>query len=78
MPRRPPKDFKIPEELPRNGEVELIRLIRSDRLLRIMGVKIELPEAFVHEYVTAVLDVQREELTVIHRGRRVKRVRFRL
>ena len=78
VPRRPPKDLKIPEELPREGEVELIRLIRSDRLLRIMGVKIELPEAFVHEYVTAVLDVHREELDVIHRGRRVKRVKFRL
>lgn len=70
-----PKDFRIPEELPRTGQVKFIRLIRSDRLLRIMGVKIELPEAFVHEYVTAVFDVRREQLTVIHRGRRVKRVR---
>lgn len=43
-----------------------------------MGVRIELPEALVHEYVTAVLDVAREELVVLHRGRRVKRVRFRL
>jgi len=78
VPRRPPKDFKIPEGLPRKGQVEFIRLIRSDRLLRIMSVKIELAEAFVHEYVTAVLDVRREELDVIHRGRRVKRVKFRL
>ncbi len=78
VPRRPPQDFTIPEELPRKGQVEFIRLIRSDRLLRIMSVKIELPEALVHEYVTAVLDVRREELDVIHRGRRVKRVKFRL
>jgi len=77
-PRRPPKDFVVPEELPRRGRVEFIRLIRSDRLLRIMGAKIELPEAFVHEYVTAVLDVRGEQLDVIHRGRRVKRVRFRV
>ncbi len=78
VPRRPPKDFEIPEELPRKGAVEFIRLIRSDRLLRIMGAKVELPEALVHEYVTAVLDVRGEQLDVIHRGRRVKRVRFRL
>ncbi len=78
VPRRPATDLRIPEELPRRGRVEFIRLIRSDRLLRIMGAKVELPETFVHEYVTAVLDVRREELHVIHRGRRVKRVRFRL
>ncbi len=78
VPRRPPKDFRVPEELPRKGQVEFIRLIRSDRLLRIMGVKIALPEAYVHEYVTAVLDIRREELDVIHRGRRVKRLKFRL
>lgn len=77
-PRVPDPAFEIPERLPRRGRIEFIRLIRSDRLLRLPGREIELPEAFVHEYVTAVLDVARQELTVHHRGRRVAVRRFQV
>ena len=77
-PRLPARAFEIPERLPRRGRIEFIRLIRSDRLLRVPGREIELPEAFVYEYVTATLDLAREELTVHHRGRRVAVRRFRV
>jgi len=53
-------------------------LIRSDRVLHVLGRDIVLDDAFVHEYVTAVLDVRGEELTVHHRGRQVTRRRFRI
>ncbi len=77
-PRLPDPAFKIPERLPRRGRIEFIRLIRSDRMLRLPGREIELPEAFVHEYVTAILDVAREELSVHHSGRRIAVRRFKV
>jgi len=43
-----------------------------------MDARITLPEPFVYEYVTAVLDVRREVLDILHIGRRVKTVPFRL
>ncbi len=63
---------------PRRGHVEFIRLIRSDRILHVLGRDLVLGGAFVHEYVTAVLDVREETLTVYHRGRRVTVRRFRI
>ena len=77
-PRLPDPVFEIPDTMPRRGRIEFIRLIRSDRVLRLPGREITLPEAFVHEYVTAVLDVARQELTVHHRGRRVAARRFKV
>lgn len=77
-PRLADPAFPIPERLPRRGTVEFIRLIRSDRILHVLGRDILLDQAFVHEYVTAVLDVRGEELTVHHRGRQVTRRRFRI
>jgi putative transposase len=61
-----------------SGQVEFIRLIRSDRRLRILTAEIELPASVVHEYVTAVLDVGAQQLTVEHRGRLVCRLPFPL
>ncbi len=70
--------YRIPARPPRRGTVEFIRLIRSDRLLRVMDARITLPEGLVYEYVTAVLDVGREELAVLHRSRHVETLPFRL
>lgn len=77
-PRLPDPAFEIPQRLPRRGRIEFIRLIRSDRQLRLPGREIKLPEAFVHEYVTATIDLAREELTVRHRGRRITVRRCRI
>ncbi|MGH8936566.1 MAG: hypothetical protein ACRDXD_09960 [Acidimicrobiia bacterium] len=51
-------------ELPRRGQVEFIRLIRSDRQARILGVKIPLPEELVYRYVTATLHLRTERLVI--------------
>lgn len=77
-PRLLDRAYQIPSGPPRRGSVEFIRLIRSDRLLRVMDARITLPEGLVYEYVTAVLDIGREELDVVHLGRRVKTLPFRL
>ncbi len=70
--------YRIPARPPQRGQIEFIRLIRSDRVLRVMNARIELPEGLVYEYVTAVLDVGREKLDVLHLGRHVKTLPFRL
>lgn len=70
--------YRIPARPPRRGKIEFIRLIRSDRLLRVMDARIGLPERLVYEYVTAVLDVASEKLDVLHLGRHVKTLPFRL
>ena len=44
------------------GQIDFVRLIRSDRLLKILGVKLPVPETLVHRYVTATLHVRRERL----------------
>lgn len=77
VPRLPP-DPEPAALLPLTGHVEFIRLIRSDRRLRILTAEIELPASVVHEYVTAVLDVGAQRLTVHHRGRLLCRLDFPL
>lgn len=45
--------------------MQFIRLIRSDRILKVLaGVKLTLPEALVHRYVTATLDVGTQRLVI--------------
>lgn len=51
-----------------SDRVEFIRFIRSDAKLRILSVELLMPEAVVYEYVTAVLAVGAQELSVHHQG----------
>lgn len=59
--------FTPPWKLPRRGRVEFIRLVRSDRVVRILGVNLAVPEQLVHRYVTATLVVVKQRL-VIHQS----------
>jgi putative transposase len=61
-------DFAPPSSLPRKGLIEFIRLIRSNRELRILGSKIPMPPELVHRYVTAVLHVRTQRLIVESEG----------
>ena len=62
--RLPPNGFELPTSLPRRGLVEFVRLIRSDRNLKILGSKIPMPEELVHRYVTATLHVRTQRLVI--------------
>jgi putative transposase len=53
---------------PTTGKVEFIRMIRSDRKLRILDLDYTLPETVVHEYVVAAFDLAEQKLTVLHHG----------
>ena len=60
-----------PHDPPATGQVEFIRMIRSDRKLRILGLDYTLPETVVHEYVVAVFDLADQQLTVLHHGEQI-------
>lgn len=60
----PPEGYAIPDKLPKRGRIEVIRLIRSDRLLKLFGDKIEMPEETVHQYVLATIQVRARRLVV--------------
>ena len=77
-PRLLEPGVRLPDRLPRRGRVEFIRLIRSDRLLSVLGEQIALGPDQVHEYVTAILHVRRGELEVVHGGKTIKRADFAL
>ncbi|HYV01123.1 MAG TPA: integrase core domain-containing protein [Actinomycetota bacterium] len=64
VPRRLDPTLEPPTTVPRRGRVEFVRLIRSDRLARILGAKIVLPTELVHRYVTATLHVRDHRLVI--------------
>lgn len=70
--------YEPPATLPRQGRVEFIRLIRSDRLLKVLGAKITVPEKLVHRYVTATLSVRSKLLRVHSEGELFLEVPFPL
>ena len=60
------------------GRVEWVRLIRSDRQLRILDHTFNMPETVVYEYVTATLVVEDHELIVTHHDHEINRHPFSL
>lgn len=70
--------FQPPSTLPRRGQVEFIRLIRSDRVLKLLaGSTLLVPEDLIHRYVTATLHARTERLVIACEGFRHE-VSFRL
>ncbi|MGH2746306.1 MAG: helix-turn-helix domain-containing protein [Actinomycetota bacterium] len=66
--RFPDSGFEPPSALPRRGLIEFVRLIRSDRVLKVLDAKIEMPQVLVHRYVTATLHVRTQRLVVEAEG----------
>lgn len=60
--------FAPPTALPRRGRIEFVRLIRSDRALKVLGSKIAVPEEIVHRYVVATLHVRTQRIVVQTEG----------
>lgn len=48
---------ELPSEWPKQGKVEFIRFIRSDRKLRLLGNSFTMPEKSIYQYVTTTLDL---------------------
>lgn len=58
------RGFEPPTSLPHRGLIDFVRLIRSNRELRILGSKIPVPSELVHRYVTATLHVRTQRLVI--------------
>lgn len=56
-----------------SGQVEWIRLIRSDRKLRVLDHRFTMPDELTYEYVTATLIVEDQELVVTHQDHEISR-----
>ncbi len=68
-PRLPERHFEPPSSLPRRGRIEFIRLIRSDRTLKLLAASsLTVPRELAHRYVTAVLHVRTERLVITSDG----------
>ena len=63
-----PKDFELPtRDIPiEDGEIHLIRFIRSDRVLDVFGEKFLLNKDLVYEYVTATICTNIHQLQIRH------------
>ena len=73
-PRLPNPDVDTPTSFSGlDGRVEWIRLIRSDRQLRVLDHTFTMPEGVVYEYVTATLIVADQELVATHHGHEISR-----
>ncbi|MGH9891913.1 MAG: integrase core domain-containing protein [bacterium] len=67
-PRLLDADFEPPTSLPRRGSIEFIRLVRSDRLLKVLGSKFDMPQVVVHRYIVATLHVRAQLLAIETEG----------
>ncbi|HXF56150.1 MAG TPA: tetratricopeptide repeat protein [Actinomycetota bacterium] len=64
--------WSVPAEPLRRGVVGFVRLVRSDRVVRIMGARISGPEDFIHRYLTASLHLRTSRLVVDCQGSRLE------
>lgn len=72
-----PSTFTLPKKLSiAPGKVNLIRFIRSDRVLDIFGEKYIMPEEVEYEYVWATIDTTKEKLLVYHDSKLIKEFDF--
>lgn len=58
----PSPAYQPPTRLPVKGRIEVIRYVRSDRLLNLFGHKVILADEHTYRYVTAVIHVRRREV----------------
>jgi putative transposase len=71
-PILPAPGIEVPIELPRRGVVEFVRLVRSDRVVRILGARISVPPDFVHRYLAARLYLRTRRLVIDCEGSRLE------
>jgi putative transposase len=60
----PAPGYQPPTSLPARGQIEVVRYIRSNRILNLFGKKVTLAEDHTHQYVTAVIKVRAKKVLV--------------
>jgi len=58
-------NYQPPTELPSRGRIEVVRFIRSNRQLDLFGKRITIADEHTHRYVTAIIRVHTQRLTVV-------------
>lgn len=66
QPRALPVNHTPPTRLPRKGQIQVVRFIRSNRRLDLFGKRVLLPEDQTYQYVTALIAVRAKTITVIN------------
>ena len=57
--------YRIPTSLPARGRIEVVRYVRSNRVVDLFGRRITLAEEHAHQYVTAYIKVRPRTVIVV-------------
>jgi putative transposase len=57
--------YEVPTSLPAKGRIEVIRYVRSNRVVDLFGKRLTLGEEHTHQYVTAIIKVRAKQLIVV-------------
>jgi transposase len=60
--------YRIPTRLPARGRIEVVRYVRSNRVVDLFGRRITLAEEHAHQYVTAYIKVRSQTVIVVALG----------
>ena len=61
----PVPGYEIPTRLPAKGRIEVVRYIRSNRVVDLFGKEIKVDETHIHQYVTAIIAVWSKQVTIV-------------
>jgi hypothetical protein len=75
-PTEQPPKHPLPK--PEKGRYHLIRFIRSDGMLNILGEKFAVPPEAVYEYVRATVNVAQQRLSLFLDGKKIDEYPYRL
>jgi len=56
--------YRVPTSLPARGRIEVVRYVRSDRVVNLFGRRITVAEEHAHQYVTAFIKVRSRTVSV--------------
>lgn len=59
------RGYQVPTSLPAKGRIEVIRYVRSNRVVDLFGKRLTLAEEHAHQYVTAIIKVRAKQLIVV-------------
>jgi hypothetical protein len=56
--------YQVPTSLPAKGRIEVIRYVRSNRVVDLFGKRLTVAEEHTHQYVTAIIKVRAKQVIV--------------
>ncbi|HZU45788.1 MAG TPA: hypothetical protein VFA16_00810, partial [Mycobacterium sp.] len=61
----PVADYQVPDALPARGRIEVVRYVRSNRIVDLFGKRVTLEADHAHQYVTAVIKVRAKTVQIV-------------